>query len=214
VSPEREDGMPERRLHPTQAVTFDLSHGRVGVAGAKPGVLVPADALGALCGAAGPAASGAFGREIGLAMGRRIGVLLAGEAGDATAAVRAATLEQVVEALGAEVALAGLGAVELERWGRALVLVVDGSPLGAAGDALLEAVLEAALAAGADRPARVVRLERDGERARFLVTGAGAAERVCEWLRAGVAWPDVVARLHARAPGKPAEKRGDGGSEP
>jgi hypothetical protein len=182
---------------PAGAVTFDLGRGRVGLEGDGASLLVPAAALSALAAAAGPDAAAAFGAATGRAMGLRVATRLGGAGDLGPVAVRSTSLDVVVGEIGGELAIAGLGSLELERWGRALVLCVDGSPLGGDGDALLEAALAAALEAASGREARVVRLERQGARARLLVTGAGAAPRVRAWLAEGVAWADAIARLHA-----------------
>src|SRR5262249_55758598 len=115
--------MSHVRFDPSKAVTFDLSHGLVHLEGAPSRLLVPAEALGALAAAAGAEATRAFGRTLGEALGRRAGGRLAEGGG-----LRGASADAVIEHLGGELALAGLGSLSLERWGRALVLVVDQSP--------------------------------------------------------------------------------------
>ena len=176
---------------PSKAVTFDLARGLVQQEGAPSGLIVPAEALATLARAAGPEAFQRFGRAIGEACGRRVASRLAAADG-----VRAAGAGAVIEHLGGELAVTGLGSLSLERWGRALVLVVDQSPLGAEGDALLESVLEAALEAAAGEKPCVIVLARDGVRARFLVTGHAGADRVRAWLNEGVSWGDALVRLH------------------
>ena len=185
--------MTDLRFDPSKAVTFDLAHGLVHLDGAPSRLLVPAEALVALTSAAGPEASAAFGAAIGEAMGRRVASRL-GEGG-----VVAAPIAVVVDHLGGELALAGLGSLGLERWGRALVLVVDQSPLGEGGDRLLEAALASAIAAAAGLAAGVLLLARDGVRARFLVGGDAAIEKTRRWIDEGVAWGDAIVRLHAPA---------------
>ena len=176
---------------PSKAVTFDLARGLVQQEGAPSGLIVPAESLAALARAAGPEASRAFGRGLGEAIGRRVAGHLAEADG-----VRAAGVGAVVEHLGGELAMTGLGSLGLERWGRALVLVIDQSPLGAGGDALLETVLAAALEAAVGERSSVIVLARDGVRVRFLVTGAAGAEKVRAWLNEGVSWGDALVRLH------------------
>lgn len=198
--------MPDLRFDPSKSVTFDLAHGLVHLEGAPldgtpARLLVPADALAALLGAASAEAAAAFGRSLGEAMGRRVAGRLAASDG-----VRAAPVEVVVEHLGGELALAGLGSLALERWGRALVLVIDQSPLGARGDALLAAALGAAIAAAAGRSVRVVPLGREDVRARFFVGGDAGATKIASWLAEGVAWGEALVRLHAP------EARRDGGA--
>lgn len=191
--------MTDLRFDPSKAVTFDLAHGLVHLEGAPSRLLVPADALAALARAAGPEATAAFGAAIGDAMGRRVAARL-GEGGAGAAAI-----DVVVDHLGGELALAGLGSLGLERWGRALVLVIDQSPLGGAGDRLLEGALASAILAAAGKSARVLLLARDGVRARFLVAGEAAIDRARRWIEEGVAWGDVLVRLHAPA----SAERGD-----
>jgi hypothetical protein len=139
---------------------------------------------------------------MGQAMGRRVATRFAQHAnggGEGETAVRGATIEIVVDHLGGEVALVGLGSLALERWGKALVLVVDQSPLGAPGDLLVAAVLEAALEEASGRTLRTSAIDREGTRARFLVASSSAITKVHGWLREGVTWGDALARLHAPA---------------
>lgn len=186
--------MPDLRFDPSQAVTFDLQHGLVHLEGAPSRLLVPADALVGLAKAAGADAAATFGRALGEAMGRRVASRLA--AGDG---VRAASIEAVIEHLGGELALAGLGSLGLERWGRALVLVVDQSPLGADGDGVLAGALAGALEAAAGASVRALLLARDGVRARFLIGGSVGVDKVRAWLAEGVPWGEALVRLHAAA---------------
>lgn len=201
--------MPEPRFDPSKAVTFDLGSGLVHLEGAPSRTLVPADALGALCVAAGPEATTAFGRAIGAPMGKRLANRFAGGGAENSAengqGVRAASIEAVVDHLGGEVALLGLGTLGLERWGHALVLVVDHSPLDASGDALLEAVLANALEAATGRAVQAITVGREGARARFLVAGRAAAEKTRAWLAQGMSWGEAIAKLH----GRPGAARGD-----
>ncbi len=196
--------MSDLRFDPSKAVTFDLSHGLVHLEGAGARVLVPADALFALAGAAGAEAGAALARSMGEAMGRRVASRLT------TEGVATASVEVVVEHLGGELALAGLGSLGLERWGRAAVLVVDQSPLGAGGDALLEGVLAAAVEVAAQRDGGVhaVRLGRDGVRARFLLSGRAGIDKVRAWLAEGIPWGEALVRLH-QPPAGEAAPRGD-----
>jgi hypothetical protein len=203
--------MPEPRFDPSKAVTFDLGNGLVHVEGAPSLLLVPGPALAELCAAAGPEAVAAFGKAIGEPMGRRLASRFsAGEADGggsvgSVGSVGAASLEAVVDHLGGEIAIAGLGALELERWGHALVLIIDHSPLGAGGDGLIEAVLEAAMEAATGKRVRTLALARDATRARFLVAGNAAVEKARAWLAGGMSWGEALAKLHS----KPAAARGD-----
>jgi hypothetical protein len=194
--------MSVARYRPDHDVTFDLAHGLVHLEGAPARVLVPADALSALCAAAGDEAAGAMGRAMGRAMGLRVAARLAplaqaDEGPQAGGGARAASVETMVDHLGAELSLAGLGSLGIERWGHALVIVVDHSPLGTSGDGVLEAIVGEAVGVATGRHVRAVLLARDGARARLLMTNGAVAERVRGWLRGGVSWGEALARLHA-----------------
>ena len=192
--------MSVARYRPDHDVTFDLAHGLVHLEGAPARVLVPAGALSALCAAAGDEAAGAFGRVMGRAMGLRVAARLAPLAGadeGPQGGARAASVETMVDHLGAELSLAGLGSLGIERWGHALVIVVDHSPLEASGDGVLEVIVGEAVAVATGRHVRAVLLARDGARARLLMTNGAVADRVRGWLRGGVSWGEALARLHA-----------------
>lgn len=178
------------RFDPSHSVKFDLQRGHVDLDGSR--LLVPAEALLDLCRAAGQEPLADFGRRMGTEVGRRVQARL----GDAT---RAASIGEMVEHLGGDVALLGLGSLSVERWGRALVFVVDGSPLGSAGDALLGAVLEGALQRGLGKDVHAVLLDRQDEQARFAILGAAGAEKAEAWLGEGVRWGEVLSRLQGAA---------------
>jgi len=101
----------------------------------------------------------------------------------------------VVEHLGGELALMGLGSLGLERWGQALVLSMSHSPLGAAGDLLLGAVLEGAMQRSFGRDVVAIKLVRDMDQVRFLIAGHSGAHKVNGWLSQGVSWGDALSRL-------------------
>ena len=178
------------RFNPSGSVSFDLVRGRVDCGGDH--VLVAADALVALCRAAGDEAVSDFGRTLGTALGRR----LADRLGNGSSS---ATMEEVLEHLGGELAVLGLGSLGLERWGRALVLTLDGGPFGPQLDRLLGAVLEGALQRGFGRDCRAAKLMRDDRRVRFLIASPSSASRVSEWIGAGVSYGDALTRLQAGA---------------
>jgi hypothetical protein len=173
------------RFNPSGSVSFDLVRGRVDVGGDH--VLVPADALVDLCKSAGDEAAIDFGRRLGTAAGRRVAERL----GDTSSA----SLEEVLEHLGGELAVLGLGSLGLERWGRALVLTVDGGPFGQQLDRLLGAVLEGALQRAFGRDVHATKLVRDDRQVRFLIASAQSAGKVNEWLGSGLSYGDVLARL-------------------
>jgi hypothetical protein len=177
-------------FNPTHAVRFDLGSGRVTVGngeGSDPRVLVPAEALRHLCAAAGADGLTDFGRSVGTDIGHRVAARVGG-----TSSVSA-----VVEHLGGDLALAGLGSLGAEVWGRALVFTVTGSPLGKDGDALLAAVLEGALQRALARDAAVVPIDRTDGKARLVVVNRATGARVRQWLSDGVSWGDTLSRLSA-----------------
>jgi hypothetical protein len=174
------------RFNPAGAVRFDLARGRVELGGEQ--VLIAADALADLCRAAGHEATVDFGRRLGTSIGRRVSERLAG-------AINDVSLEEAVDHLGGELALCGLGSLAIERWGRAMVLIVSGAPFGMNLDVLLGATLEGALQRAFGRDVEVVKLGRDDRDVRFFVTNASAAGRVREWIGAGETYADALARL-------------------
>lgn len=178
------------RFNPSGSVSFDLVRGRVDCGGDH--VLVAADALVDLCRAAGDEAVSDFGRRLGTAVGRRV----ADRLGDGAAS---ASLEEVLDQLGGELAVAGLGSLGLERWGRALVLTIDGGPFGQQLDRLLGAVLEGALQRAFGRDCHATKLMRDDRQVRFLIANAASAGKVSEWLGSGVSYGDALARLQNNA---------------
>ena len=178
------------RFNPSGSVSFDLVRGRVDCGGDH--VLVAADALLDLCRAAGDEAVSDFGRRLGTTMGRRVEERLAG-------AAQSATLEDVLEHLGGELAILGLGSLGLERWGRALVLTVDGGPFGQQLDQLLGAVLEGALQRGFGRDCRAAKLMRDDRQVRFLIASPASAGKVTDWIGSGLSYGDALTRLQSGA---------------
>ncbi|MFO0568862.1 MAG: hypothetical protein U0263_24580 [Polyangiaceae bacterium] len=177
------------RFDPSHSVKFDLGRGSVHLEGAGPRLLVPPDALVDLCRHAGQESLADFGRKLGTEVGRRIGE----QWGDAGQNIG---VEGFIEHLGGNLALLGFGSASLERWGRALVFVVEGSPLGAAGDPLLAAIFEGALQRLMGRDARAVVLGRDADHVRFLIAGEKGASKVRALLASGKAWGDALAALH------------------
>ena len=181
------------RFDPSYSVHFDLGRGQIAVAGAAERLLIPADALAALLAGSDAEARKDFARRLGTEAGRRAIERL----GDANRA----EIEDVIEHLGGDLAVMGLGSLGAERWGRALVMTVTGCPLGPAGDDVLAAVLEGAVQRAFGRDVGAVRLVRDDGHARFLVTSRAGAARVRAWLDEGASWGDALARFHAGSAG-------------
>ena len=185
--------MPYAPFDPSKAVTFDLSSGQVHLEDEPATQIVPAPALRALCESAGDDATRRFGRAVGGAMGRRVAARLAEDPSEKKQ-LRSTTLDAFIEHMAGEFALAGLGRVSIERWGRALLFVVDH---GTATLAMIESVLEGVLKASTGRNAQCIRIMEQDPRARFLVTNPSAAGRVRSWLSEGASWGEALVRLHA-----------------
>lgn len=170
----------------TQSVRFDLSQGAVR-AGASDDrlLLVPLTALVDLANAAPPAAVESLGRAIGAAIGARA----AAQIGDATGT----SLEGFVTQLAGEAALAGIGVLSIERWGRALVVVLEDSRLPGA---LISALIGSALDAASGRKVATALLSHEAQAARVLVSSESAVRRVREWMASGVPWGHAIAKLH------------------
>lgn len=183
--------MPDPAFDPSGAVRFDLKTGTASDPSGTRLVLVPAAALASLERSA-PDALASLGAAVGSGCGARVAARLGGEAG-----VRAASLETVVTHLAGELAIAGLGAVHLERWGRAMVLVVE-SP-GVASDAFVTAALSSALGAATGRgDVAVTRLGGEASAARYFVGAEATAARVSSRIAEGTPWAEALAELQGR----------------
>jgi pimeloyl-ACP methyl ester carboxylesterase len=179
---------------PTRAVRFDLPRGSVIAGTNERHVLLSCAALDDLVLIAGPDAANAVGRSFGSSIGARVAARLGGTMG-----VSASPMETVIAHLGGELSLTGLGALSVERWGRALVFVIDRP--GAADLGFLASILEGALEACSGRATRCTSLGREKTIVRLLVASDTAVERVRGWLDSGVAWSEVLARLQPKEDG-------------
>jgi hypothetical protein len=189
------------RVDLTSAVRFDLPGGAVhttgvGLAGQtgvaeERAILVPVAALAEALAAAPRDTREHVARAVGGAIGRRAAARFGGIEG-----VRAASVDDVVESLTAEIALAGFGVLALERWGKALVVVLQAAPeFGSSFFApLLEAALGAATAWAARAPLTCMHLS-DDDGSRFLVARGSSAEQVRMWMSSGVTWAEALRRL-------------------
>ena len=181
-------------------VEFDLSRGRVERRASSEAkgahdeqvVLIPIAALVGLEKAAGHEPTKQFVRSIGVSFGRRAAARLGSADG-----VAGASLEAFVSTLASEIAVAGWGALHLERWGKAMVLVVEHGPALPLG--LFAALIEGAVEAAAAREVHGVGLgsEQSAEGVvRVLVASAKSAEHARRWMLEGASEADVLRRLH------------------
>lgn len=178
--------MDTPRFDPSHSVEFNLARGLVKVEGASPRLLIPVDAVAALLSSAGDDARKDFAHRLGSEAGRRAAERLRD----------GASLEAVVDHLGGEFALMGLGSFGVERWGRALIVTFSHAPFGHDGDELLGSVVEGALQRAFGRDARVVPIHRDHPDLKLLVVSRSAAEEVRGWIAKGASYTEVLGRLH------------------
>ncbi|MEO8801622.1 MAG: hypothetical protein ABI551_27270 [Polyangiaceae bacterium] len=190
--------MDPMRVDLTSSVRFDLPRGSVhttasGLSGVDEAraLLVPVDVL--LLALA--SASAEVVENVARAVGDSIGKRAAGRFGGVDG-VRSADVDAVVSSLTAEVALAGFGALSLERWGRAVVLVLTAAP--AFSSAFYAPLLETALATATswrNRGSLCCTLVDDDGAARYLVSSITSADQVRRWIGAGVPWLEAVRKL-------------------
>jgi hypothetical protein len=174
---------------PTHAIRFDLPNGSVRVRDGERVVVLPAAAVDEAIRIGGDPVAVAMGRALGAACGRSVVARFG-----SPDAVRAAALEDVLSELHGVLSIAGLGALGLERWGRAMVLVVEHAPVD--GAALLEALVDAALREATARDVGSVAFPRGPEGAiRLLVANRETAARARAWLSEGISWSEVLIRL-------------------
>ncbi len=171
---------------PKHAVHFELARGsvRAGTDGDRV-LLVPTAALDDIVLSAPPEAVEALGRAFGSAIGRRAAARLSDP--------QTASVEEFVTQLAGEAAVAGVGVLSVERWGRALVVLVEDSPLVGT---LLGPLVSAAIESATGRRVWSMLLSRDEHAARILVASESAVGRVREWIASGQAWSEALGMLH------------------
>jgi hypothetical protein len=109
---------------------------------------------------------------------------------------QSASLETFVTHLAGEAAVSGVGALSVERWGRAVVVVMEGSPLSGA---LLAPLVSGAIEAASGRGVECALLSRDEHFARVLVGGERGVGRVREWIAGGLPWGEALTRMQGGA---------------
>ena len=180
--------MEPSTFDPTRAVVFDLNRGQVSLEGGGQQLLLPADLMAAVCGQL----DAGLVRQLGISLGRQAGMRIRGR----LARVSAPSLEVMVEQLAGELSLGGFGALAFGRWGRALVVRIEGYPLAGHGQELMGGYVEGALQVAVERDVTAMPLERTSQALRLLLCNKAAATRVKGWLLAGGSWGDALASLH------------------
>ena len=181
--------MAERPFDPARALRFDVPSGSVIANDDMRVVLIPAEALDELAKSDLPGVIEGMGNLVGRAIGKRLGARLGARASSGT-------VEEFVTELAGELGIAGYGAVSLERWGRALVIVVERSALPTR---MIAPLVGAALENATGREVWCAMLMHDELATRVLVSSRSAISRVRDWLDDGVAWGEALARLHVQA---------------
>jgi hypothetical protein len=186
MTPHPENGA--RSFDTARAVDFDLARGVVQGSSGERVVLVPASVLDEMMRLLSAPDAARAGRAIGAACGARVAQRLGG-----ADKVRDASIELVLGHLAGELAVAGIGSIRLERWGRALLAVVANAATG--NGAVLASILEGALGEATAREVACAVIAREEGAARVLVGRKAAIERAVGWLAEGTPWGDVLARL-------------------
>ncbi|HRI63708.1 MAG TPA: hypothetical protein PK156_05705 [Polyangium sp.] len=189
------------RLGPRDGtLSFDLAEGLVRLGG-EARVLLPVSALLGIVGSATADVQQAFCRALGESIGHVATIRMKEEDFAAPLALVDASPEAALSEIAAAWALAGFGGLGMERWGRALVMTVDNSPLGREGDELLEVMLEGVLRRATERQVHVTRIERQRARVRFFVGNARAVDRVRGLLAQDKTWADALSTLQTESGG-------------
>lgn len=185
-----------QRFDMTGALRFDLARGRVNLGGVGARVVLPVEALSVLCRSLSEAELADFGHGLGNAVGKRVAERLGSH-------LNRVETEEMVDHLGGELALMGLGSLSVEYWGRAMVVSVVDSPFvfgdgrkPDSGDELLASLIQGALLRVTSRELSVVPLSRLDDTVRFAVCGQRARELIESWLAEGCHYGEVLARLN------------------
>ena len=176
--------MPGPTFDPSGAVRFDLRSGATQDARGERVLLLPNAALDGL----DDGTLSKLGASIGRACGARVAARLGGADG-----VRRADIETVVAHLAGELALAGVGTLHIERWGRALVCVHANA--GVASDVFVSSTLAGAVGAATGRDVACAGLGGEGETTRYLVASERTAAKAADMIASGVHYAEVVATL-------------------
>lgn len=179
--------MPGPAFDPKGAVRFDMTNGAASDARGTKFVLVPTSALEALDRTT-PGALAHIGAEVGRACGARIVAKLGGES-----EVRAATLDVVVTHLAGELAIAGLGSVTLEKWGKALVVVLTNPTVNS--DGFCAAALAGAVSMAVGREVFMVPIGREGNVVRYYIGTQQTMIRCRSLVSSGKTWMEIIQQL-------------------
>ncbi len=175
-----------RGFDPEKFYAFDLARGSVSTRHGERVLVMASEAVATLV-----ASAVKHGDLTGVrALGKRIGE----EAASSLATdVRGATPEAVVTHAAGVLALWGWGALHLERWGNALVLVLEGAPDLDPGKLGHASLLGGMLTSLSGRDIACVPVSSG----RFVVVHPSVAEQVFSWSQEGSDLSQIIAKLHA-----------------
>lgn len=151
-------------------------------------MLVPSEAFADL----GEGALAKMGAAIGHAAGQRIVSRLGAAEG-----VCGAPLEIALSHLAGELAIAGIGTMQVERWGRAMVVVISNASIE--DPVFLGSLLGGALSSASGREVAASSLGGQGGDKRFFVGAPGTSQRVRQFVEKGLTPADVLAALQGGA---------------
>lgn len=189
----------------SRAVRFDLREGTISLADRELQLLLPLEDVLAL--AAGARSLHALARGVGRRAMLRTAARLAdldptslGGRGETAQPprdlLRSASLPDVVEQLGGELALLGLGNLRAETWGSALVMVLDPCSLDGRGDELVEGIVEGALGVATEQEVSALVLDRQAGVVRIVVGHGGTIAHLRPLVALGASFTDVIRALH------------------
>lgn len=190
-----------------RSIRFDLNRGHVALLDGDRQILVPAAALAELLGE--QALARRLGHTLGAGLMARVALRLRDASQSSVGEVlRAASLEAIVELLGGELAVLGLGSLYLERWGRALCFVLDPCTLDSRADEMLCGVVEGACNLVASGPVSALVVSRIADMARILVAKPATIAEVKLQVENGSSFVEILTML-AAANRSATNRRGD-----
>jgi hypothetical protein len=178
--------MASVQFNPKGAVTFDVRQGSVTAQSDERLVLVSAAAIDAACKDLESTAIAALGHSIGRAAGERVAATHGG-----IEEAQKQGLGSILNHIAGELAVRGVGVLNVERWGRALLMVFDHASLS--NRQLLAAIVEAAVTAASGKSVSTVSLSASP--VRILVGNAATAERAYALTEEGFGYREVLVKL-------------------
>jgi hypothetical protein len=178
---------------PARSISFDLGRGEVRLTSGEQHILLSPSVVSTLL------ERSPFAREIGRSSGEAIAERARNRARSADETLRGVHLAKVVDLVGGELALLGIGNLRIERWGKALLFVLDPCPLDARADSFLAGLIEGAVYVAGGREVGAVVVDRGEDLVRLFV-GTKATVTAAEAMRnEGALFTEVVSRLQEQA---------------